>query len=373
LNSILQIVPRFPEGIDGVADYALTIARRLLKTFQCRTTFVTPSKGFIREPGSTSPFVEGFNVIALEQLLNDPTLAFDGALLHYVNYGYQKRGVPFRFLEALRQFRKQRHAKFLTVFHELYASGPPWRSEFWLRPFQTHLAKATARLSDECIVSSENFVRELRRLVPAAHVHLHPVPSGLGEPSLSREQIENRDPHEWGIVGGTVLAERSLRSFCENLHRIPSSVIPQKLTVIGGHENPATRALLADLGIKSEYRPRIAAAEASSILRTCSFAWFNYFGRPNVQTSILLKSSAFAAACAHGVISVLPHRGAPISVDGENLPGPFFVESDVREVPSPQDRPKISGAIYDWYQRRASSDCLVSDLAKVFGLDGAKR
>jgi hypothetical protein len=365
LNSILQIVPRVPGEIDGVGDYALTLSEKFRDEFVCDTEFAAPG-------ASSTTTVRGFNILPWDRLVAAAPKYY-GVVLHYVNYGYQNRGIPFGLLSILRRMQQQGRQKFVTIFHELYASGPPWRSEFWLRPFQIHLAKAIARLSDECIVSSGNFLRELRRLVPVARVHLHPVPSGLGEPSLSHEEIENRDPHQWGIVGGTVLAERSLRSFRENLDRIPSSVTPKKLTVIGGHENPATRALLADLGIESEYRPGIAVVEASAILRTCSFAWFNYFGRPNVETSILLKSSAFAAACAHGVISVLPHSGAPISIDRENLPGPFFVESDAHEVPSPQDRPKISRAIYDWYQRHASSECLVRGLAKVFGLNGSKR
>jgi len=365
MNSVLQIVPKIPGEIDGVGDYALTIAEKIRDEFGYNTAFASPD-------AASSATVHGFDVLPWDRLAAAAG-NYAGVLLHYVNYGFQKRGIPFGLLSVLRRMRQQTRGKFVTIFHELDASGPPWRSEFWLRPFQTHLAKAIARLSDECLVSSENFLCELRRLVPAARVHLHPVPSGLGEPSLSREQIENRDPQKWVIIGSAIPAQRSLRSFRENFRHIPSAVTPKKLIVLGGHESPLTRALLADLGINSEYRPRIAAAEASEILRACSFAWFNYFTRPGVETSILLKSSAFAAACAHGVISVLPHRGAPISIDGDQLPGPFFVESGVSEVPSPENRPKVARAIYDWYQRRASSDCLVRGLAEVFSLDGSKQ
>src|SRR5207247_5862737 len=142
-------------------------------------------------------------------------------------------------------------------------------------------------------------------------------------------------------VVGSALSERSLRSFLRLLSRIPESIAPRSLFVLGGNENPVTRSLLVDLAVQSDYRPHIAAAAASEILRTCSFAWFNYFHRPDVETSVILKSSAFAAACAHGVIPVFPHRGSAVSLDGDRLPGPFFLEPDRCEIPDAQARAKI--------------------------------
>ena len=361
MSTLLQIVPRVPGGIDGVGDYALTIAEKLRAEFGCDTLFATFQI-------SSAVNTAGFEVVPLESLIDDAARKYEHTLLHYVNYGFQKRGVPFRLLSILRGLRGQDHGKLVTIFHELYASGPPWSSAFWLQPLQIHLAKSVGRLSDACIVSSDNFFSELKRLVPTAPVELHPVPSGLGEPSLSPNQVADRDPHRWAIVGGTGLAERSLRSFCHILARIPESIAPRKLLVLGGVDNPATRSMLRDLAVESDYRPRIAATDASEVLRTCSFAWFNYFHRPDVETSVILKSSAFAAACAHGVIPVFPHGGSAVSLDGDRLPGPFFVEPDCAEIPDAQARPKIAADIYAWYQRHASSEHLVRGIAKALGL-----
>jgi hypothetical protein len=363
-NTILQIVPRVPGGIDGVGDYALTLAAKLRDRFGCVTVFVTPDA-----PSATT--VGGFEVLPVDQLAAAAQRA-DRVILHYVNYGYQKRGVPLRLLSILRRLRREHRGPLLTIFHELYASGPPWSSAFWLQPLQIRLAKSVARLPDECIVSNENFVRELRRLVPGARVHLHPVPSGLEEPTLSRDQIAHRDPHRWVIVGGTALSERSLRSLSGAIRKIPDSIAPRMLLVLGGHENTVTRSLLADLAIESDYRPGIAAAEASDILRTCSFTWFNYFHRQDIETSVILKSSAYASACAHGVIPVFPHCGTAISVEGDRLPGPFFVSGSEKQVPTADSRAAIAQSIYDWYQRHVSSDLLVNGVAEVLGLSGAR-
>ena len=361
MSTLLQIVPRVPGGIDGVGDYALTIAEKLRAKFGWNTLFTTFQT-------SSAVNAAGFEVVPLESLIGDAARRYEHTLLHYVNYGFQKRGVPFRLLSILRGLRGRHHGKLVTIFHELYASGPPSSSAFWLQPLQIHLAKSVARLSDACIVSSDNFLSELKRLVPTAPVELHPVPSGLGEPSLSPNQIADRDPHQWAIVGGTGLAERSLRSFCRILARIPESIAPRKLLVLGGVDNPATRSMLRDLAVESDYRPRIAATDASEILRTCSFAWFNYFHRPDVETSVILKSSAFAAACAHGVIPAFPHGGSAVSLDGDRLPGPFFIESDRCEIPDAQARPEVAADIYSWYQRYASSEHLIQGIAKTLDL-----
>lgn len=365
MSTLLQIVPKVPGGIDGVGDYALTIAKKLRDEFGCNTVFAT-----LNTASATNAV--GFEVLSLDRLLDDSRRKYDHVLLHYVNYGFQKRGVPFRLLSILRALRCQHHGKLLTIFHELYASGPLWTSAFWLQPFQIHLAKSVGRLSDACIVSSDNFLSELKRMVPNAHVELHPVPSGLGEPSLSPDQIADRDPHCWTIIGGTGLAERSLRSFRQLLPRIPDSVAPRKLFVLGGEDNPVTRSLLVDLAVESDYRPRVAAPDASEILKTCSFGWFNYFHRPDVETSVILKSSAFASACAHGVIPVFPHRGSAVSHDGDRLPGPFFVEPDRCEIPGVQDRAKIAADIYSWYQRHTSSEHLIRGIVEALGLGVAR-
>jgi len=39
LSTLLQIVPNIPGGLDGVGDYALSIARRLREDLQSDTVF----------------------------------------------------------------------------------------------------------------------------------------------------------------------------------------------------------------------------------------------------------------------------------------------------------------------------------------------
>ena len=364
-SAILQIVPRPPGTQDGVGDYALAVARKLRDSYSSQTTFVA-------NESASEHVIEDFEILSplTSVARNDFRAAeFQHIILHYVNYGYHKRGIPFSLLPILSQLKQRCQGRCLTIFHELYASGPPWKSEFWLRPLQIRIARSISQVFDVCIVSSETMLAQLKILTPQANVQVHPVVSNFGEPSLSPDQLAHRSPHRWVICGGTILIERSLSSFRAILNRIPESVFPHELFVLGGKENPATRALLVDLpGVRSEYYPQISVAEASQILSSSSFAWLNYFHRTDVPTDAVLKSGAFAAACAHGVIPILPSAGSAISVEGDRLPGPFFVDSSFCELPAIKDQTRVAAALYNWYHRHASSDHLARGISSALGL-----
>jgi hypothetical protein len=340
-QTILQIVPRWPVANDGVGDYARTLSQRLAERCNVETIFANADS-------------------ALDQK------DFGHVILHYVNYGYQKRGVPFALLPILREIRARCPGEFLTIFHELYASErAPWESAFWLRPLQMQITKSIAQMCDVAIVSSETMLRQFRRLAPEKNVSVQPVFSNFGEPSLSADQLVNRSANRWTICGGTALIERSLRSIFAVANRIPERCAIRELFVLGGHDNEAVRKLIAGLpNIRTDYRPQIAASDASEILSSCVFGWLDYFHRPDVPTDVILKSTAFAALCAHGVIPILPHRGSTISIAGDRLPEPFHVGS----LPSPDDRPTIARKYYQWYNEHASSDHLGRTITEALGL-----
>jgi hypothetical protein len=358
--TVLQIVPRLPGTLDGVGDYALIVANKLRQIYGCDSIFAAHQ--FV---SATS--AHGFGCISLDSLVGEQTNNYDRVILHWVNYGYQKRGVPLALLRVLRELRGRHGGRLLTVFHELYASAPPWRSAFWLRPLQINIARSIAELSNRCIVSSEAMLTEFKRLAPRTRVSVHPVVSNFGEPALTTDQLAHRNPHCWVICGGTALVERSIRSFRRIANRIPSSFSPRELFVLGGTDNSATRLTIHKLNnLRSSYHPQIEAEEASRILSTCCFAWVDYFHRPNVPTSAILKSTAFAAACAHGVTPVLPHRGSKVSLRGDQLPGPFFIDGTGSELP--EDPAKTAAQIYSWYERNVSSNRLVYGIARALYL-----
>lgn len=325
-RTILQIVPRAPGSREGVGDYASSLAAGLERCHGYKTEFVvgaTLSDKQWRPPSATA------------------------VVLHYVNYGYDRRGIPWLLPHRVSQIQQLCGGRLITIFHELYAASSWRRSAFWLQPLQKRIARALAQSSAVCIVSSAVLAEQLRQLLPTAQVVVRPVLSTFGEPTLSSAQMAQRDPRRWVICGGTELIQRSLRSFRGAAEPF----------VVGGADRPEIRRSVDD----AHYWPNVEAAVASDILASCAFGWIDYFERADVPTAAILKSTAFAAYCAHGVVPVFPSAGSTIALGGDALPGPFFP----RNLPAESERPAIAQAMYDWYGRNASSAHLAESIASV--------
>jgi hypothetical protein len=357
---LLQIVPRVSDNPDGVTDYALNLANALLANYRLRTVFAPAELSQISRKGE-------FEIASITDAGTLPTKPAH-VILHYVNYGYQKRGLPFWLLPVLRAFRESCRGRFLVIFHELFASGPPWKSEFWVQPLQKKIAREVVRLADARLVSSESMRQILEKLAPGLDVVVQPVPSAFGEPVIDSAQLRERDNHRWLICGRTELIERSLRSFLRIAGAIPTDVAPRNLVVLGGMENSTARQLLKTLpDIDCEYYPAVSPETASQILSTCAFTWLDYFTAGRANPDLLLKSSSFANVCAHAVVCVTPSALTAISLKDDSLPGPFAIARGEVKMPSGSDRPDVARAIYDWYHRHASVASLSRVVAEKLG------
>jgi hypothetical protein len=320
---------------------------------------------FIVGASSESKANQNFPIYSpLRAVVGRMQLSLDAAIiLHYVNYGYDRRGIPLWLPRMLRRIKGSR--KLLTIFHELYAGGSPSQSAFWLRPLQIKTARSLAEISDVGFVSSKPFYLQLHNLRPTLPIVVQSIPSNFGEPELSATAIENRDPCRWVICGGNELIERSLRSFVKVVDQIDSAYAPRELFVIGGVDNSAVRQILAKIThLRTSYHPDIEKHSASAILSGCSFGWIDYFNRPDAPYSLLLKSSAFAALCAHGVIPVVPNM-EQVAGEGDQLPGPFHITAEGQILPPGSTRRDVARSIYDWYGHKSSSVHLAESVGRA--------
>src|SRR5262249_35134002 len=103
-------------------------------------------------------------------------------LLHYVNYAYAKRGCPFWLVDACREWVANPEHRVITLFHELFAVGPFWRSEFWLSGTQIRLARRLHNFSSASITTTELYAKQLRTWNDGKPVAMFPVFSNAGEP-----------------------------------------------------------------------------------------------------------------------------------------------------------------------------------------------
>ena len=359
-KTVLQIVPHLPGTFDGVGDYALNLARALSTDHGITTTFLVAG-----ETSVTSK--DGYAVIAGLRRDASAELARKcrHVILHYVNYGYQARGVPFSLRSFAKQMRSQLRGRWVTMFHELYASGPPWKSAFWLRPLQVGIARDIIDASTACVVSNTPIEEAIHAYDASKKVFLAPVMSNFGEPEIA--DFDAASAKRWAICGGTALIARSLQLF-EQLHQlIPDAFAPEHLDVVGGREENSIRPALDRLsrsrpGLSCHYHPEVSAEFASEVLRRSSFGWIDYFGAGKIWPGMILKSTAFAAFGAHRIVPILSHREGPIAVKGEALPGPYYITPEAINFPAPDQLRETQQKIYSWYHAHAAS----RQLARVY-------
>jgi hypothetical protein len=291
---IVQVVPCFPPVVSGVGDYALLLAEELLHRHNLHTRFIVGDLDWSR-----ASEMNGFSVTrasarepeSLARLLNEQACAGRPVLLHYVGYGYEKRGAPFWLVKGVEQWRRAQSGRLVTMFHELYAFGPPWRSSFWTSPLQRRLTKRLARMSDHCVTNIRRFARYLEpRLVPQSRrVNVLPVFSNVGE----FYQRERRRHNEMVIFGGAGWRESAYVNSKDALIKICRALNINQIHDIG----PRLSARF-ELPVRIEWHGPMPASEVGEVMRNARFGFFTY------PTPYLGKSGIFAAYASHGLIPI---------------------------------------------------------------------
>lgn len=192
---IVQVIISLPPRVDGIRAYAVRLAEGLY-ALGIDSEFLAS-----RCDGPPTVRLNGFPARGLadrEAGLLARELARSGGetvLLHYSGYGYASRGAPFWLLRGLARWKAADPRRRLVVmFHELWATGPPWRSSFWMGPLQRSIVVGICRLAEAFVTNTGRHAAGLIRLAqgrePAAVL---PVLSNVGEPD-EMPPCEAREP-----------------------------------------------------------------------------------------------------------------------------------------------------------------------------------
>jgi hypothetical protein len=338
---IVSIVPRLPPLIDGLGDYALHLAHRL-QEFDIETHFIVGDPSW---SGSTE--VDGFEVERLSERSAKALLALlsnrqvvTPVVLHYVNYGYARRGMPVWLWQGLAAWKQNSvENQLVTMFHELYANEPPWKSGFWLSSSQKYLAAQLAKLSDRCLTNTPTYADSLCRLSQGQHTQIPvlPVFSNVGEP---QPVLALRDREPRLVIFGQVQSKR--RVYQESLPLI--SQICEDLQI----------EEIWDIGPKTGLPPdaiaqipileigECAAAKLTDILQNSRVGLLNY------DPKRLTKSGVFAAYCAHGMLPV-NHRSTTSRCEGIEAGKHYWHLDHKHQTYSTQEPQTIASQAYTWY------------------------
>jgi len=331
---LVQLVPRMGGIVCGVGDYAATLAGGLRDRHRMHSRFLAAEVG----PGTA-----GDSILRIERSADALANALRGQndlLLHYVGYGFEKRGCPLWLMSGLKRWKAENpSSRLTTMFHELSSMGLPWQSSFWVSPVQRWLCREIARLSDAIVTNREAGAGQLLRMAPGRKVIHLPVFSNMGEPQdlpsfdcrIARMVIFGS--RRWRVKALTTDVEM-IRSACRRWQL-------EEVIEIGPDDTPAP-----DLGVPLR---KLGTLPAEDVSRWLTGTRFGFLGYP---CTLLEKSGIFAAYAAHGVIPLLPgHSEADASfgmVEGEHY------LSLANETLSKDALESCSRAVFSWYQNHRS-------------------
>lgn len=276
---IVQIVPRSDSATTGgVSSYALALGRELADRFGIESDLL---------PAGDS--------------LEGRELGAPACVLHYVNYAYHPRGCPAGLARDLRRWRLGGPAvgaagerRLVTFFHEVYATGPFWRSSFWLAPVQRRIAAELARTSDRVATSLELYGRMLEHFHPRGPIVVTPVLSTVGEPDPV-PALADREPRML-VFGGPGARSRAYGPERETLAAACRLLGIEEISDVGP---PLAMPLPGTLdGVPIRALGPLPAAEVSARMLAARAGFLSY------PIAFLPKSSIFAAYCAHGLLPV---------------------------------------------------------------------
>lgn len=294
-TTVAAITPRLPPPPEGVGTYALSLARELECHHGFTTHFLVPTDHAAHaEPGLAVTALEpdaGALVAALE------ATGSSTALVHYANYGYAARGCPTWLVDGLKTWQRgssepKSARRIVTMFHELWATGPPWTSSFWFSPVQRKLAGRLARASHATVTSLDLYAELLSHFLGERRARVMPVFSTVGELE-SPVPLDRREP-KLVIFGGRGARQRAYGELAPVVEECCRRLGLDEVLDIGPPLSSPPR--LPRLGVKA--LGLLSAEEVSAQLAHCRAAFVAY------PTSFLSKSTIFAAYAAHGVFPV---------------------------------------------------------------------
>ena len=354
-NTIYSIVTRLPPAIDGVGDYSLNLARQLRQDFGIETHFIV---GDTTWKGATE--IEGFPVSKLTSHLATNLVSLLPSncqhpipvLLHYVGYGYAKKGCPFWLVEGLQAWKNQvANTRLITMFHETYAFGAPWNSVFWLSPLQKNLAARLTRLSDMCITSKQSYAKTLEKLSFSKQNNIPTLPvfSTIGEPN--QVPLLTQRSRRLVVFGQPPNRRKVYQKSLATLTRTCQELEIKEIWDVG----PPTGMNLTEInGFPVVSVGQITPLEISTILLNSIAGFFNY------PTEYLAKSTIFAAYCAHGLIPIGTFSYAS-SADGIEPGKHYWLADHQKGSLTLAEAQTIADNAYNWYQTHN-----LSAQAKVF-------
>jgi len=353
-RSILQIVSGFKPSVDGMGDFARRLGSTLWQRSGIQSHFLvyrTPDTHFDAEEilpntltycaePSASAFIEDVDRIQRKG-------AFDCVLLHYGPYAYSTNGAPGEFVEEVEELAED--TRLLVFFHELYASGPPWKRAFWTNSQQRNSVARLLQVADVCFTSNAKYMKRLAALNQSGSKLIKiPIFSNIGEPEGLRPLALR--PRQLVIFGQLVTRVRLYQQHRQTLEDVCRKLRIEKVIDVGSGKSQQIPKSLGNAQVRST---GWMDEQQLSELMTNSIA-----GVVGYWPDVWEKSGVLASYQAHALVPVL------IELEPRLLPAPPYVPYVLAEdllrlsvgsaiIPDSEIQ-KIADAAHEYYLRNQS-------------------
>jgi glycosyltransferase involved in cell wall biosynthesis len=366
--STVQITPSFAPRIDGVGDYARLLGENLLQ-FGVNSRFVVgdpdwTGEGHVGGQAATNLSSRTTNAL-VEELASTSSV-----LVHYVGYGYDSSGIPTWLSRALARWKAQSAAhRLVIVFHELWASGPPWKREFYTSLLQRRIAVQLQRLCDAAVTSVAVMQRTLERIESGKTTHL-PIPSAFPTASPDERKSSTDGRFSVAVFGQEASRHLSVQKHQLLLRSLHSAGLLGKIRVFGRNAAGDPKAS-SDVALLGSFLPKDlldvigdVSPDRGGHLLASSDMFLSYY-----PSEYLCKSSALMAAMACGCVPVLPEARCtePLTDRREILAcgnSPREVDDFIVWLKQGHLR-EVSQAGAEWYRRNVAWDVVAGRVARI--------
>jgi hypothetical protein len=226
-----------------------------------------------------------------------------------------------------------------TIFHELYATGWPWQSSFWLSPVQKRIARNILNLSSGVVVPTDLHRKRLLQWRACSDIEITrmSVFSNVGEPGCGLPSSAR--PPTAVVFGLASVEDRTFGRYRSEIEQIVKILGINKILDVGPRVSSVPSTLAGVPLVSKGVLPRAAVSE---LLQQAKFGFVVY------PFDVLGKSGVFAAYAAHGIVPIVfPERRG--SFDGLEA-GRHFLDGLHLETSVGADAlVMIQSQLFSWY------------------------
>ena len=312
LRSLTHIVPNLPPRLGGVGDYCVKLWEHWPENQLQWCFLVTEGAAESQEQWSEVKIID-FEKSTTELVSTLEAVSAKTVILHYSGYGFHPKGCPIWLPKALKEWKSVSSERRLVVmFHELYATGVIWSSNFWVKPIAQKIIRDLILLADLWLTSCSRYQSKLADEFAANLQKGALIPIGSNILPIEPIDFDRRWPlfigdklkvvifglaktRLWALnVHAELLSSLCKRGWVESITLAGTSGLDAKAT----REMAQHRAYIAHDHLWYEAFD-LTATQVSQLLATQDL------GLVSNELDILTKSGVFAVLSAHGVLSAI--------------------------------------------------------------------